>query len=169
MAPSVRMQPSPSALASIRQDPEFTHPCIRCGRPGVAAQNGLCDDCNPLELAQPSATQVHGIAALGIIVAVIVLAVLARLTLSGTGPFAGYVAGVAAVDAGLSVTLVVVNHGRNDAATTCQVLGAARRAGGPWQVVQTPVIPAGEELRFATTVTRFGTSPVPLVADCQSP
>ncbi len=163
------MLPPSSPSAAIRADPEFTHPCIRCGRPGVAAQNGLCDECNPLELAQPSATQVHGIAALGIIVAVIVLAVLARFTLAGTGPFDGYVAGVATATDGLAVTVVVANHGSKAAATTCQVQEASRRAGGPRQVVQTPVIPAGEELRFTTAVTRFGTSPIALVADCQSP
>jgi len=163
------MLPSPSTLASIREDPEFTHPCIRCGRPGVAAENGLCDDCNPLELAQPSATQVHGIAALGIIAFVIVLAALARFTLAGTGPFVGYVVGVASQDEGLAVTLVVTNQGTKDAATTCQILEESRRAGGLRQVVQTPVIPAGEELRFVTSVSRFGANPPPLVADCQSP
>jgi hypothetical protein len=163
------MQPSPATLAPVREAPEFTHPCIRCGRPGVAAENGLCDECNPLELAQPSATQVHGIAALGIIVAVIVLVVLARFTLAGTGPFAGYVVDVATQGDGLAVTLLVSNAGSKGAATTCQLLAASRRPGGPSQVVQTPVIPAGDELRFTATVTRFGTSPVPLVADCQSP
>src|SRR3970040_2466021 len=83
VAPSGGPMPTLSTpLAAIGGEPEFTHPCIRCGRPGVAAENGLCDACNPLELAQPSATQVHGIAALGIIVFVVVLAVLARFALS---------------------------------------------------------------------------------------
>lgn len=163
------MTPSPIALAVPREEPEFTHPCIRCGRAGVAAQNGLCDECNPLELAQPSATQVHGIAALGIIVAVVVLTVLARFTLAGTGPFVGYLVGVEPQESGLAVTLVVTNQGTRDAATTCQILEAARPAGGARQVVQTPVIGAGEELRFTTMVTRFGASPVALVAECRSP
>lgn len=163
------MLPSPTSLAAVREEPEFTHPCIRCGRLGVPAQNGLCDDCNPLELAQPSATQVHGIAALGIIAFVVVLAVAARFVLAGTGPFIGYVAGVAVADGGLAVTFVVANQGERDAATTCRVIEASRRPGGPRQVVQTPVVPAGSELRFVTTVTRFGTEPVPLTADCQSP
>ncbi|HSL97918.1 MAG TPA: hypothetical protein VK831_05045 [Candidatus Deferrimicrobiaceae bacterium] len=163
------MQPSPIPLAAAREEPEFTHPCIRCGRPGVAAQKGLCDDCNPLELAQPSATQVHGIAALGIIVFVVILAVLARFALAETGPFVGYVAGVAPADGGLAVTLVVANQGSNDAATTCRLAEASGRLVGPRQVVQTPVVPAGQELRFESFVSRFGIQPVALVVECQSP
>jgi len=163
------MHTSSTPLAAIGGEPEYTHPCIRCGRPGVAAENGLCDACNPLELAQPSATQVHGIAALGIIVFVVVLAVLARFALSGTGPFVGYVGGVTPTDGGLAVTLVVANHGANDAATTCRIVEAAGRLVARSQVVQTPVIPAGGELRFASSVSRFGTVPVALVAECQSP
>jgi hypothetical protein len=163
------MQPSSTSLAAAREEPEFTHPCIRCGRPGVAAQHGLCDDCNPLELAQPSATQVHGIAALGIIAFVVVLAVLARFALAGTGPFVGYVTGVAPTDGGLAVTLVVANQGANDAATTCRIVEAAGRLVARSQVVQTPVIPAGGELQFVSSVSRFGTVPVALVAECQSP
>ena len=73
--------PSQPTLPLAEQAPrppaaEPTHPCIRCGRPGVGVDAALCEECNPLELAQPSATQVHGIAALGIIAFVVVLAVL---------------------------------------------------------------------------------------------
>src|SRR5262249_20834589 len=73
------------------QPPEPTHACIRCGRPGVPAEKAMCEDCNPLDLAQPSATQVHGIAAVGILVFVAILAVVARWSLAGTGPFVGTV------------------------------------------------------------------------------
>ncbi len=163
------MPPSPTALAAGRDEPEYTHRCIRCGRPGVAAGNGLCDDCNPLELAQPSATQVHGIAALGIIAFVVVLAVVARFVLAGTGPFVGAVLGAAPTAGGLSITLLVANDGDKAAATTCVVLEASRRAGGPRQVVQTPVVPANSEVRFVTTVTRFGETAIALTADCTSP
>jgi len=163
------MQPSLTSPPAAPEEPEFTHPCIRCGRPGVAAQNGLCDDCNPLELAQPSATQVHGIAVLGIIVFVAVLAVLARFALAGTGPFVGYVAGVEPAEGGLLVTLVVANEGSKDAATTCRIAEASGRLAGPRQVVQTPVVPAGMDLRFGSFVSRFGTAPLALVADCRSP
>ena len=33
--------------------------CVRCGAP-VSLQTALCERCNPLGLAQPSASQAHG-------------------------------------------------------------------------------------------------------------
>jgi hypothetical protein len=160
--PSVR-------LARPIEAPEPTHPCIRCGRPGVAAENALCELCNPLELAQPSATQVHGIAALGIIVFVAFLAAMGRLAVSGTGPFEARVDNVAAADGGLAVTLTVANEGKKDVATTCRVVEAARPIGGAGELVQTPKIAAGAAAQFTATVTRFGTTPIGLAVDCQSP
>ena len=162
--------PSPAApLARVVEAPEPTHDCIRCGRPGVAAENALCELCNPLELAQPSATQVHGIAALGIIVFVVILAVLGRAALSGTGPFAGSVVGVAAVAGGLNVTVEVRNEGTKAASTTCRIVHAGNPVGGPGELVQTPLIQPASSARFDATVTRLGTEPIALDADCQSP
>ncbi|MEO7663689.1 MAG: hypothetical protein ABIV26_01075, partial [Candidatus Limnocylindrales bacterium] len=89
---------------------EPTHPCLRCGRP-IAIDDSLCELCNPLGLKQPSATQVHAIAAGGIVLFVIILAVLGRVGLSGVGPFQGSVAGVAARAGGLAVTIAVSNDG----------------------------------------------------------
>src|SRR5215212_2148625 len=109
---------------------EPTHPCIRCGRPGVAIDKALCENCNPLELAQPSATQVHGIAALGIIAFVVFLFAVGRFALAGTGPFEGAIDGVAATEGGLAVTIVVHNDGTRSGATTCRVVGDARAVGG---------------------------------------
>ena len=71
----------------------------------------MCERCNPLGLKAPSASQAHGTAALGIVVAVVVLAVVARLAMSGVGPFTSSVAGVAADPAGLRVTITVTNAG----------------------------------------------------------
>src|SRR5512143_105234 len=115
------MTPTQAPLAA-RRELEPTHPCIRCGREGVPADAGLCELCNPLELSQPSATQMHGIAAVGIIAFIVVLAVAGRAMLSGTGPFEGQVGAVAAAPAeeGLSVTLRVANKGSKAAATTCE-------------------------------------------------
>jgi hypothetical protein len=129
----------------------------------------LCEECNPLGLKQPAATQVHAIAAGGIVLFVVVLAVLARVGLSGVGPFSGVVAGVEAREGGLAVTLAVSNEGSKGAATTCRVVEAGGTAGGPGQIVQTPSIPAGETLTFTSTVTAFGTDPTTLAVDCQSP
>jgi hypothetical protein len=154
---------------AVRRELEPTHPCIRCGREGVPADAGLCELCNPLELSQPSATQMHGIAALGIIAFIVVLAVAGRAALSGTGPFTGQVTAVAGTGSGLSVTLRVSNEGAKAAATTCEIAETPRRAGGASQVVQTPLIEPGATLEFTRVVTKLGTAPVALVATCQSP
>ena len=148
---------------------EPTHPCIRCGRPVADPSAGLCEQCNPLELAQPSATQVHGIAALGIVVFIVILAVAARGALSGTGPFSGTVLAVAPSSAGLDVTLQVSNAGTKAGATTCQITPISGFVGKPGDLVQTPPIPAKGSLTFTATVTQLGTKAVELVADCQSP
>jgi hypothetical protein len=149
--------------------PEPTHPCIRCGRPVADPSAGLCELCNPLELAQPSATQVHGIAALGIIVFVVVLAVAAHSALAGTGPFSGSITAVAPAPGGLAITLSVRNDGTKAGATTCQILPATGGAGLQGDLVQTPPIPAASSLTFSTTITQLGTSSRELIADCQSP
>jgi hypothetical protein len=153
-------------LARRVEPPEPTHACIRCGKPGVAAELALCELCNPLELAQPSATQVHGIAALGIVAFVVVLAVLGRAALAGTGPFTGTINGVAPSADGLVVTLTISNGGTKSAATTCRLILEGNPTGGTGELVQTPVVPAGSSVRFTTTATMFGTAPIPLAADC---
>ena len=163
------MTPSQASLAVRRDAPEPTHPCIRCGREGVPADAGLCEFCNPLELSQPSATQMHGIAAVGIIVFVVILAVAGRAAIAGTGPFTGRLLGVSPAAGGLALTIVVDNEGRNASATTCTISETPARIGGPSQVVQTPLVPAASSVEFTTIVTRFGLTPVDLVATCQSP
>lgn len=159
---------TPRTPAIVRRELEPTHPCIRCGREGVPADSGLCELCNPLELSQPSATQMHGIAAVGILGFIVVLALVASVAMAGTGPFTGRVADVAPVDGGLAVTLSVANEGSNATATTCQVREDREGMGRAVEVVQTPSIPAGGEIAFTRIVTRFGTTPVPLAVECGS-
>jgi len=145
------------------------HGCVRCGRP-IPVHEALCDECNPLGLKQPAATQVHAIAAGGILLFVLILAVLGRGALQGVGPFSGAVQGVAAAPSGgLAVTVAVTNNGTNGSATTCRLLGADREPGGPAQLVQTPNVPAGGTIDFVATVKAFGDRPVDLAVDCQSP
>jgi hypothetical protein len=156
-------------LAPVREAPEPTHNCIRCGRPGVPAENALCELCNPLELAQPSATQLHGIAALGIIVFVVILAVLGRAALSGTGPFVGTVTEVAPSSGGLTVSVRVENQGTKAAATTCRIVGAGNPAGGPGELVQTPLIAPKSSVQFSAVIVKLGATAIPLDVDCQSP
>jgi hypothetical protein len=161
------MAQSPVAAPRI-EAPEPTHACIRCGRPGLPPEKALCEDCNPLELSQPSATQVHGIAAAGILLFVVILAVVGRWALSGTGPFVGSVVGVTAQGQGLVVTLAVENKGRKAGATTCRIV----EQGNPTSVgelVPTPVIQPGSSSTFTEVLTKLGTDPIALVADCQSP
>lgn len=163
------MTPIPQAPPAVRRELEPTHPCIRCGRPGVPAENGLCELCNPLELAQPSATQMHGIAAVGIIAFIVVLAVAGRAALAGTGPFVGTVGTVAEAAGGLAVTVSVRNDGSKATATTCAIAETPARVGGAVQVVQTPLIQPGATVEFLAIVTKLGTTPIQLAADCSSP
>ena len=153
----------------VRRELEPTHSCIRCGREGVPADAGLCELCNPLELAQPSATQMHGIAAVGIIAFIAVLAVASRLVIAGTGPFTGQVTGVTAVAGGLAVTIHVTNEGRNAAATVCEVAESPVRVGTATETVQVPLVPAGQSIDYVAVVTKLGTTPISVAADCQSP
>ena len=163
------MTPSTASAAAPRRQLEPTHPCIRCGREGVPADAGLCELCNPLELSQPSATQMHGIAALGILVFIGVLAVAGRAVVAGTGPFTGSVVTAAPTVDGLQVTLAVTNEGGKAAATTCRVTEVPPRLGAPTEVVQTPLIQPGQTMQFTTIVSRLGTAPRALAADCASP
>jgi hypothetical protein len=160
--------PTQAPLAA-RRELEPTHPCIRCGREGVPADAGLCELCNPLELAQPSATQMHGIAAVGIIAFVVLLAVAGRAAIAGTGPFVGGVSSVGPAVGGLTVTISVRNEGSKAAATTCAIARTPAQAGSALQVVQTPLVQPGATLEFTVLVTKLGTTPIALAADCSSP
>jgi hypothetical protein len=159
-----------SALPAPPAAIEPTHPCIRCGRDGVPADAGLCEQCNPLELSQPSATQMHGIAVLGIILFVVVLAVAGRAIVAGTGPFGGAVLDVLpGPGGGLAVTIEVSNQGSRAASTTCYVIESPNPIGGPRQSVQSPLVQPGATVRFTTSLTRFGDEPIALAVECPSP
>lgn len=148
---------------------EPTHACIRCGREGVPADAGLCELCNPLELSQPAATQMHGIAALGILVFIVLLFVVGRAVISGAGPFTGYVANVAPYADGLAVTLTVKNEGTKAGAITCWVAQTPARVGAPGQSVQSPLVQPGQSVTFTEQVSKLGNAPIPLSADCSTP
>ena len=155
---------------AARRTLEPTHPCIRCGREGVPADAGLCELCNPLELSQPSATQMHGIAAVGILVFVVVLAVAGRAVIAGTGPFGGAVVGVAPAAGGLAVTLEVANEGSQAASTTCYVSETPTPIGGPQAAGPGAARPARRERSGSRRPsTRFGTRPIALAVDCPAP
>ena len=166
---SVSMTSSNASAAAPRRQLEPTHPCIRCGREGVPADAGLCEFCNPLELSQPSATQMHGIAAAGILAFILVLALAGRAVLSGTGPFSAQVLATVPTVGGLQVMLAVSNEGEKAASTTCLVRESPARIGAPSEIVQTPLIQPGRTVQFTSVVTKLGTEVITLAAECQSP
>lgn len=148
--------------------PAPLHGCVRCGRQ-VALEVALCEECNPLGLKQPAPTQVHAIAAGGIVLFVVFLAVVGRLVLGGIGPFSGEVRSVAAAASGLEVTLAVTNAGSTASSTTCRVVEATRPVGGLGQLLQTPNVQPGQTIEFTVPVSVFGDQVVALIVDCQSP
>jgi hypothetical protein len=148
--------------------PELTHPCVRCGAP-VPLDVGLCERCNPLGLKDSSASQVHGIAIAGVAAAVIILAIVGRMAVSGVGPFDGRVLSAVPDNGGLAVTLQVTNGGTSSGQTTCRVLDPADRNGGRGGLVLSPQIEPGQTLSFTKRVTELGLIVRPLSVECSTP
>lgn len=148
--------------------PELTHACVRCGAP-VAIDVGLCENCNPLGLRDVSATQVHGIAFIGVTLAVIALALIARLAISGVGPFTSQVAGMVADGDALAVTLTVTNQGRSAGQTTCRLTDPLDRSGGGAGFVLSPQIEPGATESFTKRVTGLGSTVRDLAVECSAP
>jgi hypothetical protein len=145
-----------------------THACVRCGRP-VPLDVGLCERCNPLGLKDSSASQVHGTVVIALLLGFVALAVIARLALSGVGPFPATVASVVPVAGGVEVTLTVMNEGSSAGQTTCRVNDPADRVGGESAFLLSPRIEPGQSVTFTKTVTNFGTDPGPLDVSCKAP
>jgi hypothetical protein len=161
MASDPASLPSPAPVAP-------THPCVRCGKP-TAIDRGLCEECNPLGLRDASSSQVHGTVFLGVLLAVVVLAVLGRLALSGVGPFSAEIATVSAAADGLTVTLEVTNTGTSAGQTTCRVTDASPRSRGAAAIVQSPRIEPGETRSFTRELTEFGSEARELAVECHAP
>jgi hypothetical protein len=135
----------------------------------VALDVGLCEDCNPLGLRDASPTQVHGIAFIGVTAAVIALALIGRLAISGVGPFTSELAGVARDGDALAVTLTVTNQGRSAGQTTCRLTDPLDRSGGGAGFVLSPQIDPGTTLTFTKRVTGLGSTVRELVVECSAP
>jgi hypothetical protein len=148
--------------------PELTHACVRCGAP-VAIDVGLCETCNPLGLRDVSATQVHGIAFIGVVLAIVALALIGRLAISGVGPFTPEVAGVVADGDALQVTLTVTNDGRSPGQTTCRLSDPLDRSGGGAGFVLSPQIGPGITETFTKRVTGLGSTVRNLAVECSAP
>jgi len=160
------MTPTPSVLPAATEEP--LHGCVRCGA-RIPMSEAMCERCNPLGLKQPSASQAHGTVFVGIAVAVVALAVIARLAVSGIGPFKGEVAGVEAGPGGLEVSITVTNAGATAGATTCRIDDPAIRGIGPEAAyVTSPIIEPGETVTFTAVVASLGTTVKRLTVDCDT-
>jgi len=135
----------------------------------VALDVGLCEDCNPLGLRDSSPTQVHGMAFLGVTGAIIALALIARLAVSGIGPFTSELASVVSDGDALAVTLVVTNDGRSAGRTTCRLTDPLDRSGGGAGFVLSPEIEPGTTLTFTRRVTGLGSTVRDLLVECSAP
>jgi hypothetical protein len=154
----------------IAQDPPVapTHPCARCGAP-VALDVGLCERCNPLGLKDSASSQVHGTIFVAVGLAVVGLAILARLAVAGIGPFPAEVVDVRSADGGLVVSLKVTNLGLNAGTTTCRLTDPAARGSGKSAFILTTRIAPGATIEFDHRVLEFGTAVRPLAVDCAAP
>ena len=160
------MTPTPSVLPAATEEP--LHGCVRCGA-RIPMSEAMCERCNPLGLKQPSASQAHGTVFVGIAVAVVALAVIARLAVSGIGPFKGEVAGVEAAPGGLEVSITVTNAGSTAGATTCRIDDPAIRGIGPEAAyVTSPIIEPGATVTFSAVVASLGTTVKRLTVDCDT-
>jgi hypothetical protein len=130
---------------------------------------GLCDECNPLGLPDVAAGQVHGSVFIAVTAAVIILAVLARWSVAGGGPYPAQIAGIEASGSGLAVTLTVTNAGAGDGQTTCRLARAGDQGTGTAAFVTSPRLGAHETTTFRAVVTQFGSTPTELQVECQTP
>jgi len=163
--------PAPSGTAPSLAGapaPEPTHGCVRCGA-RIPIHESMCEACNPLGLKAPAASQAHGTVFLGIGLAVVIMAVVARALIADIGPFSSSVARVATDPAGLLVTVSITNRGTNAGTTTCRIDDPSRGGIGPDALfVESPKVGGGKTITFDVVVSGFGTAPRALLADCGS-
>jgi hypothetical protein len=101
--------------------------------------------------------------------AIAVLAVLARLSVAGAGPFPATIDGVTATSGGLAVALTVTNQGDGIGQTSCRISRAGDPGTGTAAFVTSPRLAAHETRRFTATVTGFGSAPIDLQVECRTP
>ena len=130
---------------------------------------GLCERCNPLGLRDSAASQVHGTVFAVVAIAIVLLLVVARLSIAGSGPFPASLSAVTPTADGLTVTLTVGNEGTDAGQTTCRLVDQADRGVSRSAFVLSPRIEAGQTVTFTTEVTEFGPGPRELAVTCRTP
>lgn len=159
---------APATAPQAPTPPAKTHGCARCGAP-VPLDVGLCERCNPLGLSDSASSQVHGTVFVAVALAIVVLVIVARLAVTGIGPFRSIVADVSPTDGGLAVTLTVTNDGTTLGSATCRVTGADSGRPGGASIAQSPRIGPGETATFVHHATALGTEVRPLTVECFGP
>jgi hypothetical protein len=120
-------------------------------------------------LRDSSASQVHGLALIGVVAAVIGLALVGHLAISGVGPFDGRIVSAAPDGGALSITLQVTNHGTSVGQTTCRVSDPADRNGGRDGFILSPQVQPGETLSFTKRVIELGSTVRDFSVECSAP
>jgi hypothetical protein len=156
------------APAGAPQPAEPTHGCARCGAP-VPIGVGLCERCNPLGLRDVSASQVHGTVIITVLIGFVLLAIVARLAVTGLGPFPATINDVVPVGDALRVTLTVTNEGSASGQTTCRVTTASNQGGDPNAFVLSPNLEPGQTITFDQTITELGSRDTDLTVACRTP
>lgn len=165
IAPEAGLAPGAGVVTG---PPGLTHGCVRCGA-RIPLAESMCDRCNPLGLRAPAASQAHGTVFVGIVVAVLIMAAVARLSISGIGPFRSEVTNVVADPAGLKVTVSVTNSGTAPGSTTCRIDDPSLGGIGPEAAfVESPRVEPGSTVVFDVVVASLGREPTTLNADCES-
>jgi hypothetical protein len=159
---------TPADPPTARTPAVHTHPCARCGAP-VALDVGLCERCNPIGLRDSASSQVHGSVFLAVGLAVVALAVLAHLAVSGVGPFPAEVGQVRSENGALTVSITVTNEGTSSGSTSCRISDPATRGGGGSVYVQTPRIAGGESVTIEQPLVGLGTLVRPFAVECSAP
>ena len=136
----------------------------------MALDVGLCERCNPLGLKDSASSQVHGTVILTVGVAIALLAVIARVAVSGIGPFTASVSDVRADSTGSGVlaTFEVRNDGRSTGSAWCRVTDPRDPALVRSLTVYSPPIEPGQTARWEQPVA-FGTPAGGLAIACDSP
>jgi hypothetical protein len=100
---------------------------------------------------------------------IVLLLVLARLSIAGSGPYPASVSGAVASGDGLAVTLTVTNEGHDTGQTTCRIVDVADGGVGLSAFVLSPRIGPGRTVSFPAVVTEFGSAPRDLAVSCRTP